>query len=95
MEKNETWYQTNLDIFLNRWFANYEAARQALEEHGEFLLPYRNHFYVCKAEVISKLGLDPNDPDWQKIQFDCARPADEEAFQRLLQKREAVIKASL
>lgn len=91
---NETWYQTSLDIYLNRWFANYEAAREALEEHGEFLLPYRKHFYVCKAEVISALGLDPNDPDWEKIEFDCARPTDEAAFQRLLQKREAVIKTN-
>ncbi len=23
------WYQTNLDVFLNRWYSNYEEARAA------------------------------------------------------------------
>src|SRR5262245_23874519 len=90
----ELWYQTNLDIFLNRWFSNYEAAREALEDQGGFLLPYRNHFFLCKPEVIKALGLDPEDPDWEKIAFDCARPSDRGAFQRLRGKREAVVKAN-
>ena len=32
------WYQTNLDIFLNRWFSTYEEARESLETHGGYLL---------------------------------------------------------
>ncbi len=41
----ELWYQTNLDIFLNRWYANYSEARAGLEKHGGFLVPYRHHFF--------------------------------------------------
>ena len=86
------WYQTSLDVFLNRWFSNYGDARHALESQGGFLLPYQNHFYVCKPEVIRALGLDPNDADWEKIGYDCARPADEAAYQRLLAKREKIVR---
>jgi hypothetical protein len=87
----ELWYQTNLDVFLNRWFSNYEDARRDLETHRGFLLPYRHHFFVCKAEVVSALGLDPADPDWEKIGYDCAEPKDAEAFERLKRARERVV----
>ena len=89
--QSELWYQTSLDIFLNRWFSSYDDARKDLEEHGGFLLPYRHHFYVCKAEVISALGLDPDDPDWKAIGYDCARPKDQEAFARLKTRRERIV----
>ena len=85
------WYHPYLDVFLNRWFANYEEARQARESDGEFLLPYKRHFYVCKPEVISALGLDPEDPDWKKIKWDGAQLVDREANQRLCEKREQVV----
>lgn len=92
-KQDELWYQTSLDIFLNRWFSNYEDARNDREMHGGFLLPYRHHFYVCKAEVISALGLDPEDADWERIRYDCARPHDPEAFKRLRNTRERVVTA--
>jgi hypothetical protein len=88
------WYQPNLDVFLNRWFADYDQARQALDEEGGFLLPYKQHFFVCTDQVISAIGLDPSDPDWEKIGHDCARPVDPEAFQRLYAKREEVIRGA-
>jgi hypothetical protein len=86
------WYQPNLDIFLNRWFADYDQARESLENEGGFLLPYQKHFFVCNADVISAIGLDPKDPDWEKIGRDCARPLDPEAFARLYQKREQIVR---
>ena len=86
------WYQTSLDVFLNRWFANYEDARASLERDGGYLLPYRRQFFVCEADVISVLGLDPNDPDWETIAHDAAQPSDESAYERLRQKRENVLK---
>ena len=88
------WYQPNLDVFLNLWFADYDEARKALAEVGGFLLPYERHFFVCKSDLINAIGLDPSDPDWEKIGFDCARPTDVEAFQRLSQKRERVLLAN-
>ena len=59
IDMSTLWYQTNLDIFLNRWFSNYDDARRAREAEGGFLLPYKHHFFVCKAEVIRALGLSP------------------------------------
>jgi hypothetical protein len=84
---DELWYQPDLDVFLNRWFPNYEAARRSLESEGGFLLPFRHHFYVCEAGAIRAMGLEPDDPDWEKIGRDCARPADAEAYGRLREKR--------
>ena len=92
LDQTKLWYQTNLDIFLNRWFADYDEARRSRETHGGFLLPYRHHFYVCQPDVINALGLDPNDADWEKIGYDCARPDDPEAFQRLKKRREKLIR---
>jgi len=85
------WYQPNLDVFLNRWFSNYDEAHRDRENAGGFLLPYKHHFFVCKAEVIRALGLDADDPDWEKIRWDCARPEDPQAYSRLREKREQVV----
>ena len=85
------WYQPNLDVFLNRWFSSYDEAHRDRENAGGFLLPYKHHFFVCKAEVIRALGLDADDPDWEKIKWDCARPEDPDAYKRLREKREQVV----
>ena len=88
----ELWYSPSLDVFLNRWFSNYEEARAARAGGGGFLLPYRRHFFVCEAEVIRALGLDPEDEDWGRVGWDCARPADEAAYARLRERRERVLR---
>lgn len=85
------WYQANLDVFLNRWFSTYEEARESLETDGGFLLPYKRHYFVCEADVIRALGLDPEDPDWGKIGRDGAHPADQQAYKRLREKRERAL----
>ena len=81
-------YVPRMDAFLNRWFPTYEEARALLDAEGGFLLPYRKHFLVTQADAVRELGLDPDDPDWQRIGFDWVRPADDEAWQRLKLKRE-------
>lgn len=95
VDTSTLWYQPNLDVFLNRWFSNYEDARKSLESEGGFLLPYKHHFFVCDAEAIRALGLEPNDPDWEKIGWNCVHPMDMQAYQRLLEKREQVVSESL
>jgi hypothetical protein len=77
------WYQTNLDVFLNRWYSTYADAQTARERDGGFLLPYKKHFFVCQADVIQALGLDPEVPDWEKVKWNAAQPAESEAFNRL------------
>lgn len=94
-DSDKLWYQPTLDVFLNQWFSNYDEARRALDSGNGFLLPYKNHFFVCEADVIEALGLEPDDPDWGRIGRDAAMPKDAEAFQRLRQKRiDAMPKAS-
>ena len=82
------WYPPTLDVFLNRWFSSYDEAREALETEGGYLLPYRHQFFICQPEAIQAMGLEPDDPDWERIGRDGGRPADAEAFQRLSKKRE-------
>ena len=73
------WYQPDLDVFLNRWFSTYTEARNSLETDGGYLLPYKRHYFVCEADVIRALGLDPEDRDWEKIGRDGAHPTDQQA----------------
>ncbi|MBL8150237.1 MAG: hypothetical protein JNN15_09965 [Blastocatellia bacterium] len=69
--------------FINEWYASYETARKHLEQVGGYLLPYKNHFFICKADYIKALGLDPEDPDWNLISSDWVKPSDIEAWHRL------------
>lgn len=82
-------YDPKMDVFLNRWFANYDDARASLEEQGGFLFPYKNQFFVCEAGAVKTLGLNPEEPDWELIGHDWAEPRDREAWRRLANKRKA------
>ena len=84
---NTLWYPRTLDVFLNRWFASYEGALRSLRSDGGYLLPYRHQFFICQAEAIRAMGLEPDDPDWERINWDGARPIDTEAYKRLHEKR--------
>lgn len=85
------WYESGMDVLLNRWFATYEAARASLEEEGGFLFPYAHQFFLCEAEGIRILGLDPDDPDWERIGRNAVEPADAAAWERLREKRARVL----
>ena len=69
--------------FLNRWFARYDEARASLETQGGYLFPYRNQFFICEWGFVAALGLDPADPDWERIGRDWVRPRDDVARDRL------------
>ena len=85
------WYQPNLDVFLNRWFSNYAEAQKSHRSDGGFLLPYKRHFFVCEADVILAMGLESDDPDWERVGWDCAQPLDKPAYLRLREKRVKVL----
>ncbi len=89
------WYSDSMDVFLNRWFSNHEDARKSRESEGGFLLPYQRQFFVCESEAIRVLGLHPDDPDWERIGWDGARPVDVAAYQRLCEKREQAVRDEL
>lgn len=84
-------YVPRMDAILNRWFRNYTEARASLEAEGGYLLPYKNHFFVTLTEGIRDLGLDPEDPDWERIGWDWVQPKDREAWERLKEKRQQAV----
>ncbi len=77
-----------MDAFLSRWFTSYQEARASREAEGGYLFPYGNEFFVSQAEAVRELGLDPLDPDWERIGWDWVRPRDREAWERLLRRRD-------
>ena len=95
IDESVLWYSDKLHEYLNRWFARYEEARASLESEGGYLLPYRHQFFVCEWGAIKALGLDADDPDWKSIGWDCVKPADVEAYQRLYEKRKQIAETAL
>lgn len=69
--------------FTNEWHSDYAIASSALGHDGGYLLPYKNQFFICGRAYIEQLGLDPDDPDWERIGYNWVKPADEGAWQRL------------
>lgn len=80
-------YIDAMDALLNRWFRTYEEARAALDAEGGYLLPFRRQCFVTSAEGVRTLGLDPDDPDWERIGWDWVRPRDPTAWERLAARR--------
>jgi hypothetical protein len=76
--------------FLNRWFKDYGQARSSLAHYGGYLFSYRDQYFICESGFIEALGLNPEDPDWQKIGWNCVEPADAAAWERLLTKLQIV-----
>ena len=92
-DTNREMYARGMDVLLNRWFARYEDARASLAELGGYLLPFDRQFFICEAEGIRVLGLDPDDTDWQLIGWDWVQPQDAAAWQRLRAKRAQVLQS--
>jgi hypothetical protein len=80
-------YTPSLGFFLNRWFTKYVDARESLDREGGYLFPHGDQYFIAEAEAVRELGLDPLAPEWNRIEFDWARPADLEAHRRLEQLR--------
>jgi hypothetical protein len=86
-------YVESMAVFLNQWFTRYEEARALREAEGGYLLPFKNQFFVTVAGGIIELGLDPDDPDWERIGWDWVRPLNPEAWEMLRDKRRRVLAA--
>ncbi len=84
-------YGKGAGAVLTVWFVDYAEARNHLDEtraRGErrYLLAWRRQFFIAEWGFITSLGMDPEDPDWSRIDFDWARPSDPEARRRLYQR---------
>ena len=71
---------------LNIWSASYAEARDIRARHGGYLLAYRRHYLIVDEDYIRALGLEAEDPDWDRIGRDWVRPKDAEARKRLYGK---------
>ena len=58
------------------------------ETDGGFLLPHGDQFFVTGKGGILELGLDPTDPDRERIGWEWVHPAERDAWERLREKRE-------
>ena len=67
----------------NLWSADYQEARELREQVDGFLLAYQRHYFVVDRHFLGTLGLDPGDPDWERIGRDWVRPRDPAARARL------------
>ena len=74
------------DVHCNIWSAQYDQARRIRDENGGYLLAYRRHFFIVDRYFIETLGLDADDPDWELIGRDWARPQEPAARERLYAK---------
>ncbi|MBN8227073.1 hypothetical protein JYK02_06060 [Corallococcus macrosporus] len=73
-------------VFLNRWFSTYEEAARSRETQGGFLFPFGAQCFVCEADFLQALGIDPRDADWERMGRDWVRPRDAAAKERLESK---------
>jgi hypothetical protein len=67
----------------NIWCASYDQARTIHARNGGFLLAYKRQYFIVDRYFIETLGLNPDDPDWQAMGHDWARPADPTARARM------------
>ena len=82
-------YVHSMAVYLNRWYATYEDAKASRAAEGGYLFPYEHQYFIANAGAVRELGLDPLDPDWERIGWDWVRPLDPAAWERLRAKRES------
>lgn len=70
----------------NIWSAHYEEAKRLREETNGYLLAYKRQFFIVDEHFLVTLGLDPTDPDWQRIGCNRVEPIDAHARDRLYDK---------
>ena len=87
-------YPNGASAHWNIWSASYDEAKAIRADHGGYLLAYKRHFFIVDRHFIETIGLDPDDPDWEKMGRDWVRPKDPEArgrlYARLTRDRAAV-----
>lgn len=67
------------------WITDYNEGLHLLGEN-EYLLPYKNQFFICDPNYIQALGIESNDPLLQKVGRDWVNPQDKAAFEAILER---------
>ena len=79
-------YPKRCHVHWNIWFASYEEASKVRNEHGGFLLAYKNQFFVVDEDYIRSFGLNPEDPEFEVIGRDWVQLQSHEHRNRLYGK---------
>jgi hypothetical protein len=79
-------YPSSCGGHYNIWSASYAEGRDIRAAHGGYLLAYKRQFLIVEGSYIDSMGLDPADPDWERIGRDWVQPSDLEARERLYTK---------
>lgn len=85
----DTYWYPGMSAFLNHWFSNYKEAKEHKDNHGGYLLTYKGQYFVASGDYITSLGLDPDDPVWNAIDFDVSTSNALEKFHAYHGKRSA------
>lgn len=82
------WYTSHCTRFLNHWCKDYAEAQKVHQRQGGYLLPYNRQFMVVQRDFIQGLGLDADDPIWQRIDYNWCEGnqsvRQQLAFQRIM-----------
>ena len=83
LDFSEFFARPGLGDTLNAWFSTYDEAKAHQRAAGGVVLPYRHQVFVSSAAVLTRLGFEPDHPDWTAIDHDFVRPASAEAHARI------------
>ncbi len=86
----ELLYPKASDAYWNIWSARYQEAKKIRKEHGGYLLPFQNQFFIVDEHFIRHIGIDPEDKNWTKIDRDLAGAKDVGARAAILAQAAAV-----
>src|SRR5690606_18493931 len=67
------------------WYSKYEEALPHLNEET-YLIPYKNHFFICQCDYLKALGLELSDPDLKRVGNNFVNPKDNEALKRIMER---------
>lgn len=79
----KTWFLGPVGAHWNIWSSSYAEARRIRDETGGFLLGFQRQYAVVDEHFVRSAGLDPADPDWERIDRDWVRPRQPLARERL------------
>ena len=82
-DRGELMHRNPGGAYWNIWSASYDEAEAIRRDHGGILLAYRRQFLIVEPPYIEHLGLEPDDPDWDRMGRDWVRPADRAAWTRI------------
>ncbi len=70
------------DRFLNKWFASYQEAQQALTKHS-YLVPFKHQFMVVKGHYFAEIGIS-NMPELSEFNNDLVKAYPSETWDKLV-----------